>query len=595
MPARDEQTKLLDFVRCKDKRGWLATKVDLQEFQLILDKEPAGAAAKDTEEGRTPMHHLAARSLSATEYHVQMFGLLLQRVPECVVQKDNLGKLPQALVKEATAEQPTKHNVKMLEMLLEANKNGVAVGIDIGLAFCCAAIFQNNKVEVIPNESHQDTTPHWVAFDGWDVHIGEAARRHAVKDAENSIFEINRFAGKQFQDPAIQAHVKELPFKVVNKLGGKPHVQVRHQDSVKDFVPEQLTALVLQRLKENAELYLGKEVAHCVLTAPAHYSEAQRLALKQSATMCGMNVLRVINEPTAAAMAYGLHTAAQGNILVYDLGGGSFDVTLLTVEDGIFDVKETAGDSQLGGADFDQRLAVFCVAEMKRKSKTFKDPTTDPCVMRKILNKCEQAKRSLSKDPQTTIEIDDVLDGQGFYANITRAKFEELCGDLFRATLDPVDRVLRNAKVGKKQVQKVVMVGGSTRIPKIQSLVADFFEGIEGLEIVKNVGADVCIATGAAIQAFKIANADTANQEEQIELESVPISIGVETAGGVMTRIVQRGAELPINEQSFHLCTITEHQPAILVQLYEGERLFARDNEVRFCMTPSLIYRIKAR
>ena len=278
-------TELLQFFRTKDTRGWKATKLELQEFTGIIDKYPASAKAKD-DDGWTPLHHLAGRALTATEAHVQMFALLLQRAPECIMQKDIRGRVPQQLVKEAASEDATEHNIKMLDMLLQ-KRDGVAIGIDVGLAYCCAALFHNNKIEVIPNEHGSNTTPHYVAFDESDLHIGEPAKAHAIKDAENSIYDMSRLLGKSFQDPAVQMDIKELPYKVVNKLGGRPHVQVRHKGGIKDLIPEQLTALVLERIKENAEIFLGKEVSHCVLTVPAHYTDHQRLSAKQAATICG--------------------------------------------------------------------------------------------------------------------------------------------------------------------------------------------------------------------------------------------------------------------------------------------------------------------
>ena len=561
--------ELLGFLKAKDLKGWKAVKQDLLEFTRIMEKHPKSASAKD-EDLWTPLHHLAARASSATEHHVQMFALLMQRVPECIVQKDLRGRLPQQLIKQQLSENATEHNIMMLDLLL-AQKDGVAIGISMGLGYCCAAMF-SKKADVIPNENGQKTTPTWVAFSN-EILIGEPAKVHAVQNCENSIFNMGRYFGKDFQDPAVQMDLKDLPYKVINKLGGRPHVQVTYKGEIKELLPEQIMALVLENVKKNAEIFCGKDVPHCVIAVPAHYTEQQRTAAKQATTISGINVLRVINEPTAAAMAYGLEKMARGTILIYDLGAATFDVTLLSVEDGIFDVKSTAGDSNLGGADFDQRLATFCASEVKRKHK--KDPTESPSVMRKILNKCEHAKKELSKNAQTTIEINDVFEGIDFYTNITRLKFEELCGDLFRATLDPVDRVLRNAKIQKSELSKIVLVGGSTRIPKIQSLVLDFFEGVD---ILKSISPDECIAIGAAIQAAFISNSGADKVQEQVELEVVPLTIGVESAGGLMTRIINRGDELPIKGQTFNLCTVTQQQPAILVQVYEGERLFARDN-----------------
>ena len=327
-----QSMELLAFFRNKDTRGWQASRLELEEFTSILDKHPAAAKAKD-DDNWTPLHHLAARALNATEHHVQMFALLMQRVPECILQKDLRGRLPQQLIKEAASEQATEHNIKMLDMLLQ-QRDGVAIGIDVGLTYTSAAIFHNNKVEVIPNQHKQFGTPTWVAFDEADVHIGEAAKVHAVKDPSNSVYDMHRIAGKSFQDPSVQMDLKELPFKVVDKLGGRSHVQVKYRDEIKEMIPDQLTALVLESIKVNAEIYLGKTVSHCVLTVPAHFTEPQRIAAKQAATICGINVLRVINEPTAAAMAYKLEKGGRSTILVYDLGGGTFDVTLLAVEDG---------------------------------------------------------------------------------------------------------------------------------------------------------------------------------------------------------------------------------------------------------------------
>eukprot|EP00281_Chroomonas_sp_CCMP1168_P010908 CAMPEP_0206263548 /NCGR_PEP_ID=MMETSP0047_2-20121206/28884_1 /ASSEMBLY_ACC=CAM_ASM_000192 /TAXON_ID=195065 /ORGANISM="Chroomonas mesostigmatica_cf, Strain CCMP1168" /LENGTH=366 /DNA_ID=CAMNT_0053691111 /DNA_START=126 /DNA_END=1222 /DNA_ORIENTATION=- len=356
--------------------------------------------------------------------------------------------------------------------------DGPAVGIDLGTTYSCVGIWQNERVEIIANDQGNRTTPSWVAFTETERLIGDAAKNQAAMNPANTVFDAKRLIGRKMDDPSVANDSKHFPFKIVGK-DGKPHIGVEFKGEQKVFSPEEISSMVLVKMKETAEAYLGKDVKHAVITVPAYFNDSQRQATKDAGMISGLNVMRIINEPTAAAIAYGLEKKAAGerNILIYDLGGGTFDVSLLTIDDGIFEVKATAGDTHLGGEDFDNRMVSYCIQEFKKKHK--KDPSNNARALRRIRTACERAKRTLSSAAQTTIEVDSAFDGVDFYINITRAKFEELCADLFRGTMDPVDRVLRDAKIAKGSVHEIVLVGGSTRIPKVQQLLQDFFNGKE--------------------------------------------------------------------------------------------------------------------
>lgn len=450
------------------------------------------------------------------------------------------------------------------------SNNNVCIGIDLGTTNSCVGVYQNGRVEIIANDVGNRTTPSFVGFTTEERLIGDAAKNSASSNPKNTVYDAKRLIGRNYDDTHMAEDKKHFSYNVVNK-NNKPLIEVEYKNETKQFTPEEISSMILYKMKEIAEAFLGHDVKNAVITVPAYFNDAQRQATKDAGVIAGLNVLRIINEPTAAAIAYGLESKQKQNVLIFDCGGGTHDISILTIDDGVFEVKATGGDTRLGGEDIDNSLVDYFMKEFNNKYKV--DMSKSPKAMRRLKTACEQAKRTLSTASVAKLEIDTLFEGNDLNSSITRAKFESLCNSFFQKTMAPVDQVLKDSGLSKNEIDEIILVGGTTRIPKIQELLSNYFGG---KELNKSINPDEAVAYGASVQGAILSGTADEKLDNLVLLDVTPLSLGVETAGEIMTPIIPRGSTVPVKKtQTFS--TASDNQPGCTICVFEGERKLTRD------------------
>lgn len=457
--------------------------------------------------------------------------------------------------------------------------DNICIGIDLGTTYSCVGVYRNGKVEIIPNELGSNTTPSYVSFTEDERIIGEVAKNRIGQNSKNTIYDVKRLIGRSFTDENVQKDIRHFPFKVIDDGNNRPQICVQVNQEEKKLYPEEISAAILFKMKKIAEEYVGQEIKNTVITVPAYFNDSQRQATKDAGIIAGLNVLRIINEPTAAAIAYGLDKQDERTVIIFDLGGGTLDITLLTMENNVFMVKATSGDTHLGGEDFDNRIVEYCFNEFSRKNKIsidkLKDLLTNVKIKSKLKKEAENVKKALSSTNQVDINIDNFYEGLDLFLNITRSKFETLCEDEFKKCLCPINKVLDDSGLTREQVTDVVLVGGSTRIPKIRQMLKEFFNKDPKIDI----NPDEAVAYGATIQSAILSGIQDNTTHSIVLVDVIPLSLGIETAGGIMSTVIERNTVKPCEKEQI-FSTYTDNQPGVTIKVYEGERALTKDNNL---------------